>query len=306
MNTPAACNASDQLGQPRPVLRHLLTNLRPPLWRQLTLRLGLLAIWSLALSGCGARVQQPLVQLRLAPEVLRGGEQIYLGRVFGLGRKGDVVHAELAPTFIYERRVGAVLLRGAAAGAAGSALRATHITRDGAGRVVVADSALHTAGYDLIDYQLYGDQLGQSGSVQVRGERVTFLLHGAEGDKTAEEKQSSAVLVGPTLVGFIVRRRARLAAGEAIPVRLAVLERLETLGFELRAVAAAPGQWRVEMAASSPLIGLAVAPIYFTFDVLSGKLLRMEGRVPPKVVQDNRWHDFDARVEYTYVAAAYR
>ena len=165
---------------------------------------------------------------------------------------------------------------------------------------------MHTAGYDLIDYQLYGDQLGQSGSVQVRGDRVRFLLHSAGGDRAAEEEQSAPVLVGPTLVGFIARQRANLEAGKVVALRLAVLERLETLGFELRRVSAAPGQTRVEMAASNPLIGWVVAPLYFTFDVTSGKLLRMEGRVPPKVIVGARWHDLDARVEYSYVAAAYR
>lgn len=55
---------------------------------------------------------------------------------------------------------------------------------------------------------------------------------------------------------------------------------------------------------------LAVDPIYFTFDRASGKLARIEGIVPTKVRtrgwRGERWSDFDARVEYAYVAETYR
>jgi hypothetical protein len=60
------------------------------------------------------------------------------------------------------------------------------------------------------------------------------------------------------------------------------------------------------MAAESFFISLAIAPIFFTFDSETGKLVRIEGRVPPKVRSGEAWRDFDARVEYRFVAQQYR
>ena len=53
-------------------------------------------------------------------------------------------------------------------------------------------------------------------------------------------------------------------------------------------------------------VGLVVDPVHFTFETATGKLVRLEGRVPPKVRAGSRWQDFDARVEYRFVAASYR
>jgi hypothetical protein len=89
-------------------------------------------------------------------------------------------------------------------------------------------------------------------------------------------------------------------------VRLAVLDRLETIGFDLESVPAEANQTRIQMRASSAFIRLIVDPLYFTFETASSKLVRLEGRVPPKVRRGGAWADFDARVEYQFVAPEYR
>ena len=60
------------------------------------------------------------------------------------------------------------------------------------------------------------------------------------------------------------------------------------------------------MKPSSFLVGMLVDPVYFTFESGTGKLVRLEGRVPPKVRAGKGWRDFDARVEYRYVAGEYK
>jgi hypothetical protein len=124
--------------------------------------------------------------------------------------------------------------------------------------------------------------------------------------RTRTERMNGPVVVGPTLVGYIVRNLESLRAGQVLGVRFALLERLETIGFQLQAVPAAPGQTRIRMKPSSFLVALIVDPVDFTFDTTTGKLARLEGRVPPKVRQGDAWRDFDARVEYRFVADAYR
>jgi len=218
------------------------------------------------------------------------GETVYFGTVFPLRT------ATSRPTYVYERRV---------AGREG-VLVSTHVTRDPSGGAVLHESATHTADHALSEYVLHANQLGQRGTIRVDGDQVAFELTEAGGRRSQVERAKGPVVVGPTLVGHIVRHLDALRAGEVLDVRLAILERLETIGFRLRSVGAQPGLTRVRMAASSFLVGLVVDPIDFTFETATGKLVRLEGRVPPKLRDGGGWRDFDARVEYRFVAAAYR
>lgn len=240
-----------------------------------------------ACGGTRALAQPPL---SLSSELTGGGQTIYYGQVFPLEK------ATAAPVFVYERRVST----------RGGLPMAAHITRDGAGAVVYADSATHTPDYRLAEYTLHGNQLGQSGSVRVEGDQVSFRLVGPEGERSKSERQSNPVVVGPTLVGYIFRNLDGLSAGRKLPVRFAVLDRLETIGFDLESVEAPAGQTRVRMKASNFFIARLITPTYFTFDTSSRKLLRIEGRVPPKLPDGGRLRDLDARVEYRFIAAAYR
>ena len=223
----------------------------------------------------------------VAPDVLTRGETIYFGSSFPLTGAAD------APTFVYERKVEDL---------GEGAQRALHVTRNPAGEVQIAEEATHGPQYALRDYTLHTNQLGQSGSVHVAQDAVTFTLNG----ETKVERTTDPVAVGPTLVGFVFVRLEELRQGAVVPLRLAVLDRFETIGFELRSVAAAPGQTKVQMTASSFLYRLAIDPVFFTFETASAKLVRLEGRIPPKVKNGDGWANFDARVEYRFVADAYR
>lgn len=234
-------------------------------------------------SGVPLRAHAPVT---LPEDLATRGERIYFGETFPLkGTQKD-------PLFVYERRVEAV---------DGGAV-STHITRTPQGVVAVADQARHTSSYELLDYTLLTDQQGQSGRLHVEGDQVTLSL----GGQSRVEQGHGAVVVGPTLVGYMHTRLDTLRAGKTLPVRFALLDRLETLGFELACVSAEAGQTRVRMTPASFVVGLVVDPVFFSFETASGKLVRIEGRVPPRTVSDGRLWDLDARVEYRFVAAAYR
>ncbi len=221
----------------------------------------------------------------------QGGQLVYFGRVFPLrSSEGDV------PTYVYERRV---------ADAAGGIV-STHVTRDVAGVVQLAESAMHSGEYELGEYILHANQLGQTGRMQVDGDQVIFrLAHGSK-QRSRVAKRRGPVVVGPTLVGYIVRHLDALEQGTSLKVWFAVIDRMTTFGFNLEAIAAAPGQARVRMRPAGFLLRLAVEPTYFTFDAATRKLVRIEGRVPTKIRERARWRDFDARVEYDFVAPVYR
>lgn len=256
-------------------------------------RAGAVAALLLA-AGCGGAPIEagplPASSPAIAAEVETRGQTVYFGRVFPL--KSDAK----TPTFVYERRVDE----------RDGALVATHITRDPEGRIALAESAKHTADYALTEYTLHRNQVGQTGTVRVENGEVRFQLLDGTRARTGVERQAGAVVVGPTLVGYLVRHLPALRAGEALSVRMAVLDRLETIGFDLSAVAAGPGQTRVKMKASSFPYSMVIDPVHFTFEAATDKLVRIEGRVPPKVWSKGSWRDFDARVDYQFVSASYR
>ncbi|MBL8743709.1 MAG: hypothetical protein JNK04_21515 [Myxococcales bacterium] len=242
-----------------------------------------------ALGGCASRPSGEHASIDVPPAVLAGGESIYFGTVFPL----DADTKE--PTFVYERRVARE----------GDRFLSTHITRTPSGRVELAETATHDADYALRSYVLHGNQLGVHGTIDVAEGEVRFHRVDASGVRDEVEAQDGVVVVGPTLVGYIGAHLPALRAGEVFPVRLALLDRLETLGFDLAIAESAPGETKVRMTPSSFFVRLAVDPIDYTFGP-DGKLARLEGRVPPKHFVGGRYRDFDARVEYAFVAPEYR
>ena len=241
----------------------------------------------LATTGCAQDPQPPRTALSVSPRLSEQGESIYFGRVFPLAGTAT------QPTFVYERRVASD----------GSNLVSTHVTRSSTGEVALAEEASHSAEYGLTHYQLHTNQLGQRGRIDVVNGDVHFrLIDGAREVSAVEHRDGTPVVVGPTLVGYIYKHLSALRAGKRFRVRLAVLERLETLGFDLETVRAPRGQTQVRMSASSFVVALAVDPVLFTFETETGKLVRLEGRVPSKRPTAEGLEDFDARVEYRFVA----
>ena len=243
----------------------------------------------LALTLTAAPATVPPLVLESSPG-LGGLETVYFGTVFPL----DAAEAE--PRFVYERLVGE----------RDGVLESTHVTRDLTGATAIHESATHSAEYALLEYRLHRNQLGQSGTIRIDGDRVSFRRLEGGAERTRVERVNAPVVVGPTLVGHIVRHLPALRSGEVLRVRLAVLDRLETIGFELQEVRGSPEQTRIRVKPSSFLVGLLVHPLYFTFDAATSKLVRLEGRVPPKVRTASAWRDLDARVEYRFVTDGYR
>ncbi len=182
----------------------------------------------------------------------------------------------------------------------------TSFSRDGAGALAMIESAEQDEDFRLRKYTLYQKQLGRAGSIAVDGDTVRFLLITGDEESRDEETVSDPVVSGPTLFGHIYRNWDALMGGAEPTVRFAVLERLETIGFTLRKDASAPGQVSIRMAAASPIIALGVDPIFITFDATTKRLVRLRGRVPPKVEVNGELEAFDARVEYRVSVPVYR
>lgn len=218
------------------------------------------------------------------------GETVYFAEIFPRGTLART------PVFVDERLVEE----------RAGMLVSTQITRDRSGATVIRESATHSGDYSLIEYTLYANQFGQAGTIRVQGDQVTYERLEGTDRETRAERVDGPVVVGPTLVGYIVRHLDLLQADQEIEIRLAVLDRLETYGFKLKAVEARTGETRIRMKPSSFLIAMAVEPLYFTFETATRKPIRLEGRVSPEVRDEDGWHAVDARVEYRLTSDAYR
>jgi hypothetical protein len=231
-----------------------------------------------------------LDRLARAPE--SAGALIYRGSVVPQDDPGS------RPLFTYQRRVDS--------GHGG--VSSSHITTDANGEVIISERARMAPGYVLRRFDAVNKQQAYSGSVVVSGEgrHLEFTLHRDGKVRTASEEVRHPVVSGPSLHGFILHHWDRLAAGEKIPVRMIILNRLETLGFDIRRQADAWGNTTFSITPSSLFVRLIVAPLTVTFDSTTRNVVRYEGRVPPMKPENGKLVDLDARVDYTMSVPFYR
>jgi hypothetical protein len=218
---------------------------------------------------------------------------IYEGRVFV-----PTAAPEAAPLFTYERQVAATA----------DGLLAAHLTRDARGTTIIEESAQMTPQYALRRFDADNRQQGYRGSATVSadGRRIDMRLLRDGRWTQASEAVNAPVVAGPSLHGFMLQHWHRLLAGETVPVRMIVIDKTTTYGFRIRLHARDGERTVFSLTPANGLLRLAVAPLTVAFDNTTRQVLRYEGRVPPQRVEGGRSRAFDARVEYTMKAPAYR
>lgn len=187
-------------------------------------------------------------------------------------------------------------------------LRASHITRDPAGHVVIVESALMSPQYETLRFEAADRQSGFSGSVQISqgGRHLEYELNDNGKRSTASEDVADPIVCGPSLFGYILQHWDPLLGGASLPVRMLVLRDKTTYGFEVKLDQTVHGQAAFSVTPSSFLIRMAIAPLRVVFDARTKTAIRYEGRVPPMENVAGKLKNLDARVEYTSAAAAYR
>ncbi|HEU0204404.1 MAG TPA: hypothetical protein VFR86_28680 [Burkholderiaceae bacterium] len=227
--------------------------------------------------------------LRQAPET--AGDRIYQGAVFPIEPPG-------APqVFSYERRIDKL----------GDGLASSHITRDTNGDVVVVESAQFSPAYEVTRFEAVHKEAGYSGSVIVTGGRhLEYVLSQGGKIRTATEDVADPVVTGPSLHGFILHHWDALAAGQRLPVRMIVLAKMQTYGFEIQRADASDGRTAFSITPTNFLVRLALDPLRVEFDSSTRNVLRYIGRVPPMQGVAGRSEALDARVEYTMNVPVYR
>jgi autotransporter translocation and assembly factor TamB len=207
--------------------------------------------------------------------------------------------APAATVYTYERRVAA----------SADGLTASHLTRDAAGALLIDETVQMSNAYALRRFEADNRQQHYRGSATLSadGRRLDFeLTHDGKASSHASQAVSDPVVAGPSLHGFILQHWDQLVAGDAIDVRMIVMAKMTTYGFRIRAHSRDGERTAFSVTPTNWLVRIAVAPLTVAFDSSTRHVLRYDGRVPPLRIVDGRARAFDARVDYTMKAAAYR
>ena len=146
-------------------------------------------------------------------------------------------------------------------------------------------------------------QTGESGWVDVSKDKLVFHYTKEGKTKTAEEPRTANFIVSGDLTDYVRDHWAAILKGETVETRLAVLDRLETIGFKFTKDRDVKIDGRdyvvVVMAPTSFFIRLVAKPVAFTFNADGVGVIAVDGRTSPKVKRDGQWHDLDPDSVFT-------
>jgi hypothetical protein len=145
---------------------------------------------------------------------------------------------------------------------------------------------------NLVSYQQTQKQTGGEGIIKIAGNKVIFTYKKQGGkEKTDEEDLTSNFVTSPTLIEYMLKNFASLKKGDVHKIRFGVIDRRETIGFELRKDSETTFNGTkavvIRMKPSSFVIAALVSPLYFTFDEQGNRALELRGRLPVKVKDGN-------------------
>ncbi|MEY4549629.1 MAG: hypothetical protein RL685_5824 [Pseudomonadota bacterium] len=191
--------------------------------------------------------------------------------------------------------------------------RSTHVHHKQDGTVILRQSVLHSAEYELLQFESEQRQTGVRAEARALGPgrvRLQRSVAGAAGKKatveTVELEHRRPLVVGPTLYGMMLRHWAKLVAGQSVVVDYLSIERLDTYAFELRRVASDPSTITFELAPSGFFLSLLVSPLRVVFASTSRQVLSYEGPSPVLLEQGKELESFEARIEYSERAVPFR
>lgn len=254
--------------------------------------------WALPLT---AKAQSPLAAHPLpAPAAHRldalqrdpglAGDRVYRADVNSLEAP------DTPPLYVYTRHVRTI----------GPGLTASHLTYLPSGELIIEERVTTSGDHRFQRLDVANRQTGLVGSVALDADHKHIRFERSDAAQPREERATLPVVAGPNLHGHILQNWDALAAGALLTVRMVVLARLETLGFTIHRVESQAGTTAFQITPSHFLMRLLVAPMRSIFDNTTRRVVRYEGRVPPKRTTDGRLVDLDATVDYHWETDHYR
>lgn len=156
----------------------------------------------------------------------------------------------------------------------------------------------------LETYVIIQKQLDEIYRLEVRQGKLYFSKTAQGKTETQEEDLPENLVIGPSFVPFLRSHWNELLKGETIKSRLAVLERKETIGFNFSKDSEGSLDGRnvvvIQMKPANFITSLLVKPIYFTFERENRQLIKIVGRMLPKVKDGSNWKDLEAEAVFLY------
>ncbi len=186
-------------------------------------------------------------------------------------------------------------------------LTTIHRYTDPASGKLLVQEEMRTSGTGKpVEYRQDQLQQGAKGTLQVADGKLDFQWEEGPKKKHETETLDEATIAPPMLPDQIRSRWAELMDGKSVKVRLAVLDRAETVGFKIEKNEESDFQGKpavvFKFKPTSIVIQALVDPIFLTFERSSKVLLRVLGRMPIKRVDGERLKDFDGDTVYRAVA----
>ncbi len=156
----------------------------------------------------------------------------------------------------------------------------------------------------LLHYSIRQRQLGESYELSVQGEKMRFSVTRAGATEVKETAVPANLVIGPSLVPFLREHWKEIVGGETIRAQLAVLDRMDTYGFEFEKVresaVSGAGSVVVRMKPSSFFVSAVVRPSYLTVSADGSRILEIQGRMMPKKRESRHWVDFEGDAVFIY------
>jgi len=153
-------------------------------------------------------------------------------------------------------------------------------------------------------YNMKQKQLNAEGTIELKDGKAHFTYTKDGKTKTATEKAAENFVVGSSALPYLRKHWDKIAKGEKVQVRLGVVDRLETVGFEFfrDRETEINGQkvYVLKMKPSSFIIAAIVNPLYWYVTADGQRLLEINGRSQVKRKVNGAWKDFDAVTVYDY------
>jgi hypothetical protein len=172
------------------------------------------------------------------------------------------------------------------------------------GHMATHEDLTFTKSGHLTLYKQEHAQLKATGSIEIGGGKAKFTWKKDGKEKTASEDAGDDFIVGTQIPMELEAHWAEILKGDTLKRRLAVLERLETIGFgftkEGDGVSDSKKAIVVKMKASAFLIAALVPPLHFYMSPDGKVLYEIKGRTTVKKDSGNgKFGDLDADVVYT-------
>lgn len=185
----------------------------------------------------------------------------------------------------------------------GNQVAITSTYTDSAGKPLVIETSEFTKEgerWRVKSYRISQKQLGAEGVVEVSNGKTNFTYTKDGKTKTSDEKASDELIIGPGIANYIQSNWAKITGGKTVKGRLAVADRLETVGFdyfkegeeEIRGEKAVV----VKMKPSSFIIAAIVNPLRFYFTSDGKRLIQIRGRTQVKRQDGSKYKDLDANL----------